>query len=78
MDAPTADMACTENDSTETVDIAAEKPPSGSVDDIVVADLFLFAAMCVNPIEHNDDSEAWGKYERSREKTHRVFLCPVM
>ena len=32
-------MECTENDSTETVNIAAEKPPSDSVADNVVANL---------------------------------------
>ena len=32
-------MECTENDSTDTVNIAAEKPPSDPVADVVVADL---------------------------------------
>ena len=72
-------MECTENDSTDTVNIAAEKPPSDPVADVVVADLS-FSPPCtstqlnaVTTAKHGRKTKGRGKDERSREKHTGYF-----
>ena len=73
MDAPTAEMACTENDSTETVNIAAEKPPSDSVADIVVADLSFSPPCRSSQLNTATTAKPGGKPKRRGEKRTGSF-----
>ena len=77
MSRASVNMECTENDSTETVNIAAEKPSSDSVADIVVADLS-FSPPCTSTQLNAVTTTKHGGKTKARGKTHRVFLCPGM